>query len=130
MLLLALLALQRVPPDCVVEKVAASPLVERPIMAGFDDRGRLYVADSSGVNLKIDDLQKAKPHRIVRLEDVDRDGRFDTSVVFADRMTFPMGALWHEGALYVCAPPSVWRLKDVDGDGQADERTELVTKFG
>ncbi|HEX7899049.1 MAG TPA: PVC-type heme-binding CxxCH protein [Planctomycetota bacterium] len=128
--LLLLLQDPRVPADCSLEKVAASPLVERPIMAGFDDRGRLYVADSSGVNLKIDDLQKAKPHRIVRLEDVDADGRFDTSVVFADQMTFPMGALWHEGALFVCAPPSVWRLRDLDGDGKADERTELVTKFG
>ncbi len=132
MLLFALLLLQdpRVPADCTLEKVAGTPLVERPIMAGFDDRGRLYVADSSGVNLRIDELQKQTPHRIVRLEDVDGDGRFDTSVVFADRMTFPMGALWHEGALFVCAPPSVWRLRDVDGDGKADERTELVTKFG
>src|SRR5687768_10483097 len=99
MLLLLLLLPQdpRVPDGFTLERVAASPLVERPIMAGFDDRRRLYVADSSGVNLVIGELQKAKPHRIVRLEDVDGDGRFDTSVVFADRMTFPMGALWHEG---------------------------------
>ena len=130
LLLLVLLQVPRVPADCVVEKAAASPLVERPIMAGFDDKGRLYVADSSGVNLRIDELKKQTPHRIVRLEDVDGDGLFDTSVVFADRMTFPMGALWHDGALFVCAPPSVWRLRDVDGDGKADERTELVTGFG
>jgi putative heme-binding domain-containing protein len=119
-----------VPEGYEISRVAEPPLVERPIMAGLDDRGRLYVADSSGVNLRIDDLVKAPPHRIVRLEDSDGDGRFDRSVVFAEGMTFPMGALWHRGALYVCAPPSVWRLRDTDGDGRADERTELVTKFG
>ncbi len=120
----------RVPEGYVAEIVAGPPLVERPIMAGFDDQGRLYVADSSGVNLRIDQLVKAPPHRIVRLEDTDGDGRFDKSVVFAEGMTFPMGSLWYRGALYVCAPPSVWRLRDTDGDGKADERTELVTKFG
>ncbi len=119
-----------VPEGFEVERVAGPPLVERPIMAGFDGRGRLYVADSSGVNLRIDALVKNPPHRIVRLEDADGDGRFDTSVVFAEGMTFPMGALWYRDALYVCAPPSVWRLRDTDGDGKADERTEIVTKFG
>ncbi|HYE98527.1 MAG TPA: PVC-type heme-binding CxxCH protein, partial [Planctomycetota bacterium] len=133
-LLLAVLCLQdppiRVPEGWAVEKAAGPPLVERPIMAGFDDRGRLYVADSSGVNLRFDKLMEAPPHRIVRLDDADGDGRFDRSVVFAERITFPMGSLWHAGALYVCAPPSVWRFRDTDDDGVADERVELVTKFG
>lgn len=120
----------RVPEGYVVEKIAASPLVERPIMAGFDEHGRLYVGDSDGVNLKFDDLVKTPPHRIVRLEDTDGDGTFDKSVVFADKLTFPMGALWYRGSLYVCAPPSVWKLTDTDGDGVADKREEIVTKFG
>lgn len=134
MLALALLVLAaqdvRVPDGFTVEKVAGPPLVHRPIMAGFDDRGRLYVADSAGVNARIADLVENPPHRIVRLEDTDGDGAFDRNVVFAERITFPMGALWHEGALFVCAPPSLWRFRDTDGDGKADERTELVTKFG
>jgi putative heme-binding domain-containing protein len=120
----------RVPEGWTVEKIAGPPLVERPIMAGFDEQGNLYVGDSSGVNLRFEDLMKAPPHRIVRLSDTDGDGRFDRSVVFADRMTFPMGSLWHRGSLYVCAPPSVWRLTDTDGDGVADRREEIVTKFG
>ena len=33
-----------------------------------------------------------RPHRIVRLEDADGDGRFDRAYVFADRMMFPEGA--------------------------------------
>jgi len=119
-----------VPDGFVVEKIAASPLVERPIMAGFDERGRLYVGDSAGVNLKFDDLLKTPPHRILRLESTKGDGVFDKSIVFADKLTFPMGALWYRGSLYVCAPPSVWKLTDTDGDGVADKREEIVTRFG
>ena len=44
----------------------------------FDEQGRLYVADSSGSNDKVDEQLAEKPHRIVRLEDTDGDGRFDT----------------------------------------------------
>src|SRR5262249_50686841 len=39
------------PPGFVVERVAGPPLVERPMMAGFDEVGRLFVCDSSGFNL-------------------------------------------------------------------------------
>src|SRR6185503_16956345 len=120
----------KVPDGFVVEKIAGSPLVERPIMACFDEQGRLYVGDSAGVNLRFEDLLKGPPHRMVRLEDTDGDGKFDKSVVVADRLTFPMGALWYRGALYVCAPPSVWKLTDTDGDGVVDKREELVTRFG
>ena len=54
----------------------------------------------------------------------DGDGRFDASVVFADRMMFPEGAMWFDGSLYVAAPPSIWKLTDTDGDGVADRREE------
>src|SRR4051812_9045732 len=113
-----------VPPGFVVERVAGPPLVNRPIVADFDDEGRLYVADSSGSNDKVDKQLEDRPHRIVRLEDTDGDGRFDKSVVFADRMMFPEGTRWRDGSRYVAAPPSIWKLTDTDGDGVADQREE------
>ncbi len=113
-----------VAPGFSVERVAGPPLVNRPIVADFDDEGRLYVADSSGSNDKVDKQLVDKPHRIVRLEDADADGRFEKSIVFADRMMFPEGAMWFAGSLYVAAPPSIWKLTDTDGDGVADEREE------
>lgn len=113
-----------VPAGFEVERVAGPPLVNRPIVADFDDEGRLYVADSSGSNDKVEKQLADKPHRIVRLEDTDGDGRFDSSVVFADRMMFPEGAMWFDGSLYVAAPPSIWKLTDTDGDGVADRREE------
>ena len=114
----------RVPPGFTIERVAGPPLVDRPIVADFDDQGRLYVADSSGSNDRVEKQLEDRPHRIVRLEDKDGDGRFDTSVVFADRMMLPEGTMWLDGSLYVAAPPSIWKLTDTDGDGVADRREE------
>jgi putative membrane-bound dehydrogenase-like protein len=113
-----------VPPGFEVEQVAGPPLVNRPIVADFDEQGRLYVADSSGSNAKVEVQLEQRPHRIVRLEDSNGDGRFDKSVVFADRMMFPEGAMWLDGSLYVAAPPSIWKLTDTNGDGVADLREE------
>jgi putative membrane-bound dehydrogenase-like protein len=112
------------PDGFEVERVAGPPLVDRPIEADFDEQGRLYVTDSSGSNDKPDKQLQEKPHRIVRLEDTDGDGVYDKSIVFADKMMFPEGAMWHDGSLYVAAPPSIWKLTDTDGDGIADKREE------
>ncbi|MEX2168377.1 MAG: PVC-type heme-binding CxxCH protein [Pirellulales bacterium] len=114
----------QVPEGFEVEQVAGPPLVDRPITAAFDERGRLYVADSSGSNDPVEQQLAEKPHRIVRLDDVDGDGRFERSTVFADRMMFPEGTMFFDGSLYVSAPPSIWKLTDTNDDGVADERVE------
>jgi hypothetical protein len=112
------------PEDFEIELVAGPSLVDRPIVADFDEQGRLYVADSSGSNEPTKVQLEKKPHRIVRLSDSDGDGKFDRSTVFADAMMFPEGALWHDGSLYVGAPPTIWKLTDTDDDGIADKRDE------
>src|SRR5262245_25533906 len=122
--------LPTVPEGFTIEKVAGQPLVTYPMLACFDDRGRLFVAENAGVNHPGAELVKNPPSKILILEDTDGDGKFDKSTVFADRITFPTGVLWHRGALYACAPPSVWKFEDTDGDGKADKRTEMVTRFG
>ncbi len=113
-----------IPAGFTIERVAEPPLVDRPITAAFDDQGRLYVADSSGSNDNVKKQLDERPHRIVRLEDSDGDGKFDKQTVFADKMMFPEGTMWHAGSLYVSAPPSIWKLTDTNGDGKAEERTE------
>lgn len=112
------------PAGFEIELVAGPPLVDRPITADFDENGYLYVADSSGSNEKTPVQLEKKPHRIVRLQSTKDDGKFDQATVFADKMMFPEGTMWYAGALYVGAPPSIWKLTDTDGDGVADERRE------
>jgi putative membrane-bound dehydrogenase-like protein len=112
------------PEGFQIELVAGPPLVNRPIVADFDEDGRLYVADSSGSNDPVKVQLEKKPHRILRLEDTHGDGKFDKATVFADRMMFPEGVMWLDGSVYVGAPPSIWKLTDTDGDGVADQREE------
>ncbi|MDA7916054.1 HEAT repeat domain-containing protein [Verrucomicrobia bacterium] len=118
-----------VPDGFVVELVAGPPLVHHPMMAGFDDQGRLFVSETVGLNLKSKDLDEQKPNHVTMLEDIDGDGLFDKSTMFADKMTFPQGGLWHDGALYVCSPPGLWRLEDTTGNGRADKREQIATGF-
>lgn len=111
-----------VPDGMTVERVAGPPLVDRPIHADFDEQGRLYVLDSSGSSANGPEQLKEKSHRIRQLTDTDNDGIFDKSTVFADKFMFPEGACWHDGSLYVAAPPEIWKLTDSDDDGIADRR--------
>ena len=118
------------PAGLIAEVAAAPPLTRHPMMGNFDDRGRLFVAEAAGLNLKASVLDVEKPNFIRMLVDTNRDGLFDQSTVFAKELTFPSGALWHDGALWVTAAPSIWRLEDTDEDGVADKREEIVTGFG
>ena len=112
-----------IPEGYLLERVAAPPLVQRPIHMCFDENGVLYVTDSSG-NTDMAPTQLKNPsHRVLRLVDHDGDGVFDDSTVFAERLPFPEGILVHEGAIYVGAPPHIWKFRDTDGDHVADERT-------
>jgi putative membrane-bound dehydrogenase-like protein len=112
------------PDGFTIERVAGPPLVDRPIVADFDEQGRLYVDDSSGSSEKLTIQLEKKPHRVVRLEDTKGNGHFDKSTVFADHMMFPEGAMWYAGSLYVGAPPSIWKLTDTTRSGVADQRIE------
>src|SRR5262245_44516014 len=90
-----------VPPGFVIECVAAEPETVYPMFATFDDRGRLFVAESSGLDLYAELKAQTRKCRIRVLEDPDERGRFRKSSVFADKLVFPMGLVWRDGWLYV-----------------------------
>ena len=104
-------------------------LVRHPVMANYDDQGRLFVAENAGLNLNKEELLAQKPNFVSLLVDTDKDGVFDKKTVFADGLTFPQGALWVYDSLYVMSPPSLWRFADEDGDGVAEVREEIATGF-
>jgi hypothetical protein len=58
--------------------------------------------------------------RVKLLEDLDADGRYERSQVFADGLPFPTSVLPWNGGVLVGAAPDLWFLKDTDGDGRAD----------
>jgi putative membrane-bound dehydrogenase-like protein len=116
-----------VPGGFSIERVAAPDDIQYPMMATLDDRGRLFVAESSGKNVKGRDMPAHPECRISLLEDTDGDGRYDRSRVFADALSLPMGALWQGRSLYVASPPDFIRLDDRDGDGVAEHREVILT---
>lgn len=103
--------------------MAGPDLISYPMFATLDDRGRLFVSESTGPNTMTTREMLANPANQVRvLEDVDGDGVYDRSHIFADRIPLPQGGTFYRGALYVAAPLDLLRLEDSDGDGIADRR--------
>jgi putative membrane-bound dehydrogenase-like protein len=117
------------PPDLELVIAAAPPIVNFPIMGTLDDRGRLFVGDAAGLNLNRKALEEQLPNRVLMLIDENRDGVFERSTVFADKMTFPQGACWLNGSLYVASPPGIWKLTDTNDDGISDQREMIVGGF-
>ena len=121
------LAALHVPPGFKVQQVAGSDLLSYPMMGTFDDRGRLFIAESSGNTLNNDQMAANPDYKIRLLEDRNGDGVFDHSQVFADKLTLPAGAVWYGGSLYVASPPDLIRFQDTNGDGVADVKEVVVT---
>lgn len=83
---------------------------------------------------KFPDYERAC-ERVRRLTDVDGDGRFETATVFSDRFrdaAAGIGAslLSYRGDVFYTCIPSLWRLRDEDGDGRAEIEDELSTGYG
>lgn len=116
----------QVPDGFTIEVVAAPPLVKYPMMACFDERGRLFVAETQGKNLDKQALLEQRCRFIRMLEDTNQDGKFDKSTLFADQLVMPEGAVWYRGSLYVLSSPYLWRFEDTDDDGVADVREKLL----
>jgi putative membrane-bound dehydrogenase-like protein len=122
--------LPRVPEGFSIELAAGAPDLRFPMFGAIDDAGRLYVAESSGLDLYAELQALTRKCRIRVLEDGDGDGRYERSRVFIEGLVFPMGLAWREGALYVADPPELAVYRDRDGDGAADERRVLLSGFG
>lgn len=119
-----------------LELVAQEPAVADPIDAAFDADGRMYVVEMRDYPFlpeqRPDKYVERQPERfgsIRLLEDTNGDGRMDKSTVFADRLTWPQSVCCYKGGVFVIAPPSLYYMKDTDGDGVADVKEEWFTGF-
>ena len=120
----------RVPAGFAIERAVPEGAVRFPMFATFDDRGRLFVAESAGGDLYEELKTQTRRCRISVLEDRDGDGVFETAQVFAEKLVCPMGLAWRDGKLFVADAPDLITLEDTDGDGRADRRSVLLTGFG
>ena len=68
------LAALHVAPGFKIELAADPKLSSYPMMGTFDDRGRLFIAESSGNTLSTQQMRDHPDYRIRLLEDRDGDG--------------------------------------------------------
>ncbi|HIF34956.1 MAG TPA: c-type cytochrome [Planctomycetaceae bacterium] len=117
----------RVPDGFSVTTFAAEPDVMQPIGFCIDDRGRLWVAEAYNYPHHGD----TPGDRLVILEDVDGDGRFDRRKVFYDQLNYVTGVEVGFGGVWVMSPPYFYFIPDRDGDDVPDSKPKvLLDGFG
>lgn len=119
----------QVAPDLHLELFAAEPDIAKPIFMAWDERGRLWIAETRDYphDVKVDGLGN---DTIKICEDTDHDGRADKFTIFADKLNIPTGFVFTSGGIVVAQAPRFLFLRDTDGDDRADERKEIMTGWG
>jgi len=108
-----------------LEIAACEPNIASPVALTFDENGRMFVVEM----IDYSERREEVPHlgRIRMLEDIDGDGVYEKSTVFADNLPWPTAVFCYGGGVFVGATPDILYLKDTDGDGKADVRETVFT---
>jgi putative membrane-bound dehydrogenase-like protein len=117
------------PEGFEVQLFAADPDIAKPIAMAWDERGRLWIAETADYP---NDMQvPGKGHDRIRiLEDTDGDGRADRFTLFADKLSIPTGLAFANGGVIVAQAPDMLFLKATKGDDHADVRKVLLHGWG
>ena len=119
----------QVAPDLRLELFAGDPDIAKPIFMAWDERGRLWVAETRDYPhaVKPDGLGNDS---IKICEDTNGDGRADKFTIFAEKLNIPTGFVFAQGGIVVAQSPRFLFLRDTNGDDRADERREIMTGWG
>ena len=113
-------------PDFQISLAASEPEVTDPVSLSFAPDGRLFVAEMRDYS----ERRHENLSRIRCLQDANKDGRFESSTVFLDGLSWVTSVVaWRDG-IFAAASPDIWWARDTNGDGIADERRIVFSGFG
>lgn len=116
-----------VPVGFRVELFVSDPdLQGKPIAMAWDERGRLWVAETYDYPNELQPPGQGRD-RIRICEDTDGDWRADKFTVFATELSIPTSLTFYRGGVLVQDGTETIYLKDLDGDDVADQRTVVFT---
>ncbi|MEO8562237.1 MAG: PVC-type heme-binding CxxCH protein [bacterium] len=119
----------QVPPGFELKLFASEPDIVKPISMAWDERGRLWIAETVDYP---NDIHPGRPGRdhIKILEDTDGDGKADKFTIFADSLNIPTSIVFSNGGIIVSTMPDFLFLKDTNGDDRADVREKVLGGWG
>ncbi len=108
-----------------LELLAEQPDIVTPIGIACDARGRLLVIESH-THKRPDDYEGPPADRIRLFQDSDGDGQLDLWSTFHEGLYYALNLTVHGDDVYVVTSEAIVRLRDTNGDDQADEQTEII----
>jgi putative membrane-bound dehydrogenase-like protein len=109
-----------------VETFATEPKIGKPLAMTWDERGRLWLAETVDYPNQLQKEGEGRD-RIRVCVDKDGDGQLDSSTVFAEKLSIPTSLAPAFGGMIVHQAPHTLFLKDTNGDDVADVRKVLFT---
>ena len=107
--------------------IAHEPDVVNPIDITWDDRGRMFVAET----VEYPAIPNGEGRDRIRIcEDTDGDGVMDKFTTFAEGFKLHTGICWVNGGIILAQAPDMFFLKDTDGDDKADVIKKINTGWG
>ena len=120
--------LVQIPVGFELELFASEPMIINPIAFAWDERGRLFVIETTDYPNEI--RKEGGDDKIKILEDTDGDGKADKVTVFAEGLNIPTSIMAVNGGMLISMAPDFVFLKDTDGDDVADVQEVVMTGWG
>lgn len=106
-----------------LELVAAEPLIYDPVDLEFNEKGDAMVLEMPGYPME------DKQSRLLVLKDNNKDGVYDSTIVFKDNLGLADSFMPYKKGVLVASPPYLLQLHDDNGDYKVEKIDTLMGGF-